>query len=255
MHAEHVVLLLAAAAAAGWVDAVVGGGGLLQLPALMLAMPNTAVATALGTNKLASISGTTTAAVTFARHTKLDWRLLSGAAALAVGCSGLGALSASSLPTPYFRPVVMAMLLTVALFVLANPLFGARRRQLDPTHARQVAALLLAGIAIAFYDGILGPGTGTFLILTFIGLLGQDFLHGSAMSKVVNAATNLGALLVFAWQGHVLWLLGIGMAVFNIGGARLGAKIALRRGSGFVRAVLVTVVTVMVAKLAADQWL
>jgi hypothetical protein len=254
MDAEHVALLFAAAAAAGWVDAVVGGGGLLQIPALMLAMPNTAVATALGTNKLAAITGTTTAAITYARRTKLDWRTLFGAAALAVVCSGLGALSASSVPTSYFRPAVMAMLLAVAVFVLVKPSFGAIQQELEPTTNRRVIALLVAGIAIAFYDGVLGPGTGTFLIFTFIGVLGQDFVHSSAMAKVINAATNLGALIVFAMQGHVLWQLGVGMAVFNIAGARLGARTALKRGSGFVRAVLVTVVVVMVAKLAADQW-
>jgi hypothetical protein len=252
MEAADLALLFVAAAAAGWVDAVVGGGGLLLIPALMLAMPNAPVAAALGTNKLAAITGTTTAAVTYARRTKLDWRFLSGAAALAAACSGLGALSASEVPTSYFRPVVMAMLLMVAGFVLLRPQFGTVRGGGGVTRLRWVAALLLAGGVIGFYDGVLGPGTGTFLILTFIGLLQQDFLNGSAMAKVINAGTNLGALVVFAAQGHVLWLLGLGMAVFNVLGARLGARTALTRGSTFVRAVLVVVVVVMVGRLAWD---
>lgn len=255
MDAEHVGLLLAAAGAAGWIDAVVGGGGLLQIPALMLAMPGLPVASALATNKLAAITGTASAAAAYARRTKLDWRTLSAAAALAVACAGLGALCASSLPAAYFRPAVMAMLLAVAAFVLLRPSFGTVRQGSAPTAARRAAALLLAGVVIAFYDGVLGPGTGTFLILTFAGLLGQDFVHGSAMAKVVNASTNLGALVVFALQGHVLWWLGLAMAAFNITGAQLGVRTALRRGSGFVRGVLVAVVAVMVAKLAADQWI
>jgi uncharacterized membrane protein YfcA len=251
---EHLLLLFTAAAAAGWIDAVAGGGGLLQLPALLLAAPQVPVATALGTNKLASIMGTSTAAVTYGRRTKLDWRTLGPAALLAVVCSGLGALSASLVPTAYFRPIIMAMLLAVALFVVFRPQFGTLQRDLEPATHRRVIALLLAGVVIAFYDGVLGPGTGSFLIFTFIGVLGQDFVHSSAMAKVINAGTNLGALVVFAAQGHVLWLVGLGMAVFNIAGARLGAATALKRGSGFVRVVLLVVVTVLVGKLMFDQW-
>ncbi|AVT28452.1 MULTISPECIES: TSUP family transporter [unclassified Plantactinospora] len=254
MDFADLALLLLVAAAAGWVDAVVGGGGLLQIPALMLAMPNLPVAAALGTNKLAAITGTTTAAITFARRTKLDWRFLSGAAGLAVVCSGLGALSASEVPVGYFRPVVMVMLLLVAVFVVTRPQFGTVQQDAVVTRMRRLAALLLAGVVIGFYDGVLGPGTGTFLIFAFIGLLQQDFVHGSAMAKVVNAGTNLGALLVFAAQGHVVWLVGLAMAVLNILGARLGAATALKRGSGFVRVVLLVVVTAMVGKLALDQW-
>nr|WP_205863266.1 TSUP family transporter [Planosporangium thailandense] len=248
------LLLFAAAGVAGWIDAVAGGGGLVQLPALLLAAPNVPVAAALGTNKLASITGTTTAAVTYARRTKLDWRTLGPAAGLAVVCAGLGALSASAVPTSYLRPVIMVMLLAVALFVVFRPQFGTLQAELDQQARRRAIALVLAGVVIAFYDGILGPGTGTFLIFTFIGVLGQDFVHSSAMAKVINAGTNFGALAVFATQGHVLWLTGLGMAVFNVAGARLGAATALKRGSGFVRLVLLAVVTVLVGKLAIDQW-
>jgi uncharacterized membrane protein YfcA len=251
---QHLLLLCLAAAAAGWIDAVAGGGGLLQLPALLLALPNVPVATALGTNKLASITGTATAAVTYGRRTKLDWRTLTPAGLLAVACSGLGALSASAVPASYFRPIIMAMLLAVALFVVFKPQFGTLQDDVARGPGRRVIALLLAGVVIAFYDGVLGPGTGTFLIFTFIGLLGQDFVHSSAMAKVINAGTNFGALAVFATQGHVLWLTGLGMAIFNIAGARLGATTALKRGSGFVRVVLLVVVTVLVGKLMLDQW-
>jgi uncharacterized membrane protein YfcA len=251
---EHLLLLFAAAGAAGWIDAVAGGGGLLQLPALLLAVPQAPVAAALGTNKLASIMGTATAAVTYGRRTKLDWRTLAPAALLAVACSGLGALSASLVPASYFRPIIMAMLLAVAFFVVSRPRFGTLQDDIERGPRRRVIALLLAGVVIAFYDGVLGPGTGTFLIFTFIGVLGQDFVHSSAMAKVINAGTNFGALAVFAAQGHVLWLAGLGMAVFNIAGARLGAATALKRGSGFVRVVLLVVVTAMVGKLMLDQW-
>ncbi|MGA5559230.1 TSUP family transporter [Streptomyces lavendulocolor] len=255
MDAIGVAGLLSAAAAAGWVDAVVGGGGLVLIPALMVAFPHLPPATALGTNKLTAISGTTVAAVTYARRTKLDRSIALPAAGLAVPAAGFGALSASQLPADWFRPVIMALLIAVAVFVTTRPSFGALQEHGDViSRRRRLFVVAFAGCGIGFYDGVFGPGTGTFLIMAFTSLLSMEFLQSSALAKVVNVGTNLGALVVFAAQGQVLWLLGAGMAVCNIVGARLGAKTALRRGSGFVRTVLLVVVMVMVLKLAIDQF-
>ncbi|MFD1325607.1 sulfite exporter TauE/SafE family protein [Micromonospora sonneratiae] len=248
------VTLLGAAAAAGWVDAVVGGGGLLLLPALLIAAPGLPVATALGTNKLAAIAGTSTAALTYARRTKIDWAVAGPAAGLAVVFSGTGAALAGSVPAEAYRPVLLAVLVTVALFVTFRPRLGVVSEPQRRTRTRVAAAVAVAGGVIALYDGMIGPGTGTFLVLAFTTLVGSDFVHGSAMAKLVNAGTNLGALVVFASAGHVWWLLGAGMALCNIAGAALGARMALRRGSGFVRGVLLVVVFVLVAKLGYDQW-
>lgn len=121
--------LLAAAAMAGWVDAVVGGGGLLLLPALLLAAPGVPVATALGTNKLAAIFGTATAAATYARRTKVDWRVAGPAAGFAVLSSGVGAALAGAVPASAYRPVVLVVLVSVAVFVLLRPGWGWWRRQ------------------------------------------------------------------------------------------------------------------------------
>ncbi|MEV1144396.1 TSUP family transporter [Micromonospora sp. NPDC049799] len=246
--------LLAAAALAGWVDAVVGGGGLLLLPALLVAAPGLPVATALGTNKLAAIAGTSTAAVTFARRTKLDWAVAGPSAGLAVCCAGLGAALAGAVPASAYRPVVLVVLVAVALFVVLRPRLGVVALPQRRTRVRVVAVVALAGVGIALYDGLIGPGTGTFLVVAFTALVGADFVQGSAMAKVVNAGTNLGALVVFAATGHVWWLLGAAMAVCNIAGAVLGARMALRRGAGFVRVVLLVVVFALVAKLGYDQW-
>ncbi|WP_433533506.1 TSUP family transporter [Micromonospora sp. CA-263727] len=238
-------------------DAVVGGGGLLLLPALLVAVPGMPPATALGTNKLAAIAGTSTAAVTFARRTKIDWAVAGPAAAMAVVCAGLGAALAGAVPPSAYRPVVLVVLLSVALFVVLRPRLGvvAVPRRRTRTRTRMVVAVLVAGVGIATYDGLIGPGTGTFLVVAFSALVGADFVHGSAMAKVVNAGTNAGALAVFAVTGHVWWLLGAAMAVCNIAGAMVGARMALRRGSGFVRVVLLVVVLALVAKLGYDQWL
>ncbi|MFI6884258.1 TSUP family transporter [Streptosporangium canum] len=252
MDMAEIVLLLVAAAGAGWIDAVVGGGGLLQLPVLLMA--GLSPVQALATNKFAAIFGTASAAVTYARTTKIDTGVAVPAGLGAVVFAGLGAASAAAISREALIPLVMVTLVSVALFVTFRPAFGTHPQPHLRTRVRTVAAIAVTGAGIAFYDGILGPGTGTFLIIAFTTILGMDFVSGSAHSKIINSCTNLGALLVFAYQGHVLWLLGLAMAVCNIAGAQLGARMALRRGAGFVRAVLLCVVIVMVAKLGYEQF-
>ncbi|MCT9933102.1 TSUP family transporter [Planotetraspora sp. A-T 1434] len=251
MQAGQIVLLLLAALAAGWVDAVVGGGGLLQLPALILA--GLSPVQALATNKSAAIFGTASAAVTYARRTKFDRAVAVPSGLLAVAFAGLGAASAALLDAAVLKPLVMVVLLGVAAFVTLRPAFGRMPHPHLRTRGRVVAAVAVAGMAIAFYDGILGPGTGTFLLIAFTSILGMDFVHASATAKVINTGTNLGALIVFGLQGHVLWGLGLGMAACNIAGAQIGARMALKRGAGFVRVVLLCVVTALVLKLGYEE--
>jgi uncharacterized protein len=253
VHPDTVAALLVAATAAGWVDAVVGGGGLLLLPALLIAAPGLPLATALGTNKLAAICGTGTAAATYARRTAIDWGVAGPAAAGAVVCAGAGAALAGIVPAGAYRPVVLGVLVAVALFVTLRPAAGLAAQPQRRTPARAAAAVAVAGTVVACYDGMIGPGTGTFLVLAFTALVGADFLHASAMAKLVNTGTNLGALVVFALTGHVHWLLGAAMAAGNVTGAVLGARVALRRGSGFVRVVLLVVVLALILKLGVDQ--
>lgn len=254
MQAEHVLMLLAAAVAAGWVDAVVGGGGLIQLPALLLLNPGQPVATALATNKLGSIAGTVSAAIAYSRKAKPDVRVAVPAGVLAVCCAAVGALCASAISSDVLKPVIMVVLLAVAAIVVLRPDLGRVPRLVLRTRRRVAAAVLVPGVAIAFYDGLVGPGTGTFLVIAFSTLLGMDFVDASATSKIINAGTNLGALLVFAAQGHVLWAVGLAMAVCNATGAQLGARMAIKRGAGFVRVVLLCVVAALVLKLAYEQF-
>ncbi|MEO3868195.1 TSUP family transporter [Nonomuraea sp. B12E4] len=249
---DQVLVLLAAAAGAGWVDAVVGGGGLLQLPAtLMTGMPTVE---AMATNKVSSMFGTASAAVAYARSTKIDRQVALPATGLAVMCAGLGAWAAASISAEVLRPAVMVVLLAVAAFVTLRPGFGAVPEPRLRARGRVLAAVATAGMVIAFYDGIMGPGTGTFLIIAFTTILGLDFVSASASAKIINIGTNLGALAVFAVQGHVHWGLGLGMAVCNVAGAQIGARMALRRGAAFVRIVLLCVVVAMVIRLGWQQF-
>ncbi|MDN3295680.1 TSUP family transporter [Streptomyces ficellus] len=250
------LFLCAAALVAGWIDAVVGGGGLLLLPALLLGLPHVSTAHILGTNKAVAIVGTTGAAVTYVRRAPVRVPVRTavriGLAALA-GSMG-GAFFAAGISSEVLRPVIMVVLLGVAAFVMLRPSFGTGEAKGPATRARVVAAIVLVGGGIGFYDGLFGPGTGTFLVLALTAVLHLDLVTASATAKIVNVCTNAGALAMFAYQGTVLWQLAAVMAVFNLAGGMLGARMALRKGAEFVRGVLLVVVFSLVAKLAFDQW-
>jgi uncharacterized membrane protein YfcA len=249
---EILGLLLVAGVAAGWVDAVVGGGGLLLLPALLVAAPTTPLATLLGTNKLGAVFGTTSAAIAYARRVPLDRRVVLPTSALALLGSGLGAALATALTADVLKPVIMVVLAGVALLVYFRPAMGAVADPRLRTRNRLLAAVALAGVGVSFYDGLIGPGTGVFLIIALTAVLGMDFVTASASAKIVNVCTNLGALVVFAIGGHIDWLLGLGLAISTIIGAQIGARMALNRGSGFVRAVLLVVVLLLLVRMTWD---
>ena len=246
-----VLLLCGFALLAGALDAVVGGGGLVQLPALLLVLPQVPLVTLLGTNKLASVVGTGSAAVTYARRVDVDRTTAVPMVVAAFVGSGLGALLATVAPGAALRPVVLVALIAVFAFTLRRPALGeVEALRLSPRAQRVVA--LLGGAGIGFYDGLVGPGTGSFLVFLLVGVVGLSFLHASATAKAVNTATNLAALLLFALGGHVLWLLGAAMAASNLLGAQVGARLAIRRGSAWVRRVFLVVVGALVLRLAYD---
>ncbi|MEV6653837.1 TSUP family transporter [Streptomyces sp. NPDC051219] len=249
-----IVVLCLAAAVAGWIDAVVGGGGLLLLPALLLGLPNVPAAHILGTNKAVAIVGTSGAAVTYVRKAPVDVKIAVRIGLAALAGSMTGAFFAAGISSEVLRPVIMVVLLGVAAFVMLKPAFGSAPATGPATRQRVAAAILLAGVGIGFYDGLFGPGTGTFLVLALTAILHMDLVTASATAKIVNVCTNGGALAMFAYQGTVLWKLAALMALFNLVGGTVGARMALKKGSGFVRGVLLVVVFSLIAKLAFDQW-
>jgi uncharacterized membrane protein YfcA len=248
---SDVVLLCLAAGFAGWFDAVVGGGGLVQLPALLVLLPGASPAQVLATNKLSSICGTSVAAGTYYRRVRPDLRTALPMAAVALVGSALGAALASMVPSEVFRVVVLVLLVAVATYVALRPALGAEQSLRWSGRQHHVAAAL-AGFGLGFYDGIFGPGTGTFLVFALVSLLGYSFLQASAKARIVNLATNLGALLVFIPQGAPLWATGLLMGGCNVAGGWLGAHTAIRRGSGFVRVVFLVVVAALILRLAYD---
>ncbi|GGC99177.1 UPF0721 transmembrane protein [Tersicoccus solisilvae] len=245
-----IVMVIVAGLAAGWVDAVVGGGGLLQLPAMLL-VPGITPVQALATNKMGSVFGTTTSAVTYYRRVRPDLRTALPMAGFALAGSVGGAVVAASLPQQVFKPVILVALIAVAVFTALKPDAGQVTR-LRHQGRRHHGLAALIGAVIGFYDGLLGPGTGSFLVIALVTVLGYAFLQASAKAKIVNVATNIGALLFFVPHGSVLWGLGLILGAANMVGGYLGARTAVARGSRFIRVVFLVVVALLVLKLGSD---
>lgn len=240
-------LACTAAFLAGLVDAVAGGGGLIQLPALLVLFPESPVPLMLGTNKVASVAGTSAALVRYARAVALPWATVAPAAAAAFIGSFGGARLATVLPTDWMRPVVLVLLVVVLVQTLTKKDLGAREG--GPHPAARLRATVL-GAALGLYDGFFGPGTGSFLLFGLVAWIGFDFLAASASAKLVNVATNLAAILAFASAGLVRWEIAAPMALANVAGSRVGTHIALARGAPFVRKLFIAVVTALLLRMA-----
>lgn len=237
---------------AGLIDSVAGGGGLIQLPALMAFFPNLPVVVLLGTNKLASSCGTALAAVRFSREVEIRWRSVLPMASVALIAAIFGALIAVNVPNERLRPFVVALLSVVLVYTLLNRSLGEKERKSPATPAVERLLGLTAALGIGLYDGFFGPGTGNFLILTMIFIFGIDFVHASASSKVVNLATNIGALILFFSAGTINVPLGLTMALFNMAGAFFGVKLAVLKGSKFIRVLFMATMLGLLSKQAID---
>ena len=242
------LFLLAASFFAGFIDSIAGGGGLIQLPALLIGLPKSETAEVLGTNKLSSIFGTSTAAALYRKQIKPDPKVLLAMGLPALIGSAGGAMLASKIPTSSMRPMVLVLLIIVAVYTWFKPDLG-KFENLRHLPKRRVQIAAVAGVVIGFYDGIFGPGTGSFLMLILVASLGYAFITASAIAKVVNVATNVGAIFVFGINGAVIWQIGIIMGVANISGAVIGARLAIKGGSTLVRKVFLIVTVALIVKV------
>jgi uncharacterized membrane protein YfcA len=242
------LFLLAASFFAGFIDSIAGGGGLIQLPALLIGLPKSETAEVLGTNKLSSIFGTSTAAALYRKQIKPDPKVLLAMGLPALLGSAGGAMLASKIPTSSMRPMVLVLLIIVAIYTWFKPDLG-KFENLRHLPKRRIQIAALAGVIIGFYDGIFGPGTGSFLMLILVASLGYAFITASAIAKVVNVATNVGAIFVFGINGAVIWQIGIIMGVANISGAIIGARLAIKGGSTLVRKVFLLVTVALIVKV------
>jgi uncharacterized membrane protein YfcA len=232
---------------AGLVDSVVGGGGLIQLPALLVSFPTTPIALLFGTNKFASVFGTSVATIRFLRAQPPPMATVIPAALAAFLFSFLGARSVSLLNPAILRPLVVVALVFVLLYMLFKPAIGDIHAPKLAAGKQVVVGVCIGGV-LGFYAGFFGPGTGSFILFAFVALLGFDFIRASASAKVLNVATNIAALAFFIPNGFVRYDLGIVMALANVAGSLVGVQLALTKGSKFVRILFIVVVVALLAK-------
>lgn len=242
------ILLISFGFLAAFVDSVVGGGGLISLPALLFAGLNPAAAVA--TNKLARTMGSLTSSISFYRSGQLEIRSVLKYFPLAFVGSLFGAWTVHLINPALLKPLMLVMLAAVAVYTIFKKDWGAVSsvKTLSRTHLLLFMGLLFG---IGFYDGFLGPGTGSFLIFSFL-LIGFDFLKAAGNAKFLNLASNVAGLCMFAYLGQIHFVYGFVMGIAQIGGAMLGSRMAIKKGSGFVRTLFIVVTVTLLAKNAYD---
>lgn len=236
---------------AGFIDSVVGGGGLIQLPALLINFPKTPLPTLFGTNKIAALAGTSMSAIHYSRRIKFNYKLLIAISVSAGLASFMGAKLVSHINVNILKPIILFILIVIAIYTFIKKDLGSVQTK-TLTFNRQLYLGILIGFGVGFYDGFFGPGTGSFLVLGFVVVLGFQFLEASAYSKVINSMTNISALIVFVSQGNYLLELAIMMALSNISGNLIGTSMALKKGDQFIRKIFLLVVVLMIGRYAYD---
>lgn len=252
MVTSELTILCLASFLAGFVDSIVGGGGLIQLPAFLMVLPQFPVVTLLATNKLVSVTGTAVSTYRFSRHVPFYFKIIIPAIISAFLFSSLGAFTVTKLSNEFLKPLFIVLLLFVFSLTIQNKYFGI----LDHTEKIFIPTWkpILIGSVLGFYDGFFGPGTGSFLIIAFVGLLGMTYVQGSAYAKVINLTTNIAAILLFSLKTQFLFRYALPMMVFNITGAMIGVRLAILKGNEFVRGLLRTIVLLTILKLGFDLY-
>ena len=254
MEISILILLCIGAFLAGFIDAIVGGGGLIQTPLGLILLPNLPVATIIGTLKVPSFSGTFFAAFQYLKKIEMNWKLLIIMMVLAVPSAFAGSTLLTYVSNDFMKPLLLVILSLLLVYTYAKKNFG---QQSDKSHSnfQQILYAVAISVVIGFYDGFIGPGTGSFFVLAFITLLGFDFLQASANAKMVNLATNFGSISLFIFKGKIIWAIAIPMAICNAIGGFIGAKLAINKGNKFIRIFFLIVVIGTLIRFAYDVFI
>lgn len=243
--------LCAAALTAGFIDSIVGGGGLVQIPALFILFPNFPVPRVIGTNRFSSFMGTGVAAWQYMQRVAVPWRVVVWAGVSASVFSYLGARVSSLLPAAVLKPILLVLMTAIALYTYRNKTLGQEENlRLPPKQLPWLAGAL--GAATGFYNGFVGPGTGSLLVFGFVSLLGFDFLRASAQAKIINVVADVSSLIFFVFNGYVVYELAIPMMLCNMTGSFIGSRMAIGRGSAFIRALFLVVVFGLIARFGYE---
>jgi uncharacterized membrane protein YfcA len=248
-----IILLCIIAFFAGFVDAIVGGGGLIQTPAGLILLPNNSVAQVIGSLKIPSFTGTFFAARTFLRKVKIPFARFFLFTSIAFTASFTGSFCLTKVSNQYMKPVILIVLVIIAIYTFTKKSFGQATKNETLSFPWYKGALICLGLG--FYDGFIGPGAGSLLVLAFISWLGFDFLQANAHAKVVNLATNMGSIVLFILKGSILWPIAIPMAACNAVGGIIGSRLAIAKGNGFIRTVFLLVIIGTLCRLGYDVFL
>lgn len=251
METYIIILLCVAAFFAGFVDAIVGGGGLIQTPVALILLPNMSVASVIGSLKIPAFSGTSFASYQYLKKVDINWKLLFIMAIVAFCSAFLGSHLLTLTSNDFMKPLLLVILILIAIYTFAKKTFGQHQEK-GFSERKQLVLALAISVVIGFYDGFIGPGTGSFLVLAFVSVLGFDFLHASANAKMVNLATNFGSICLFVLKGKIIWAIAIPMAICNALGGFIGAKLAIKKGNGFIRVFFLVVVIGTLLRFAYD---
>ena len=251
MELDILFFLCLAAFFAGFVDAIVGGGGLIQTPVALILLPNYSVASIIGSLKIPAFSGTSFAAFQYLKKVQMNWKLLLIMSVVAFMSAFAGSTVLTQVSNDFMKPLLLIVLTVLAVYTFMKKNFGQHQEKLM-TMKQQLWYAVIISITVGFYDGFIGPGTGSFFVVAFVSVLGLDFLHASANAKMVNLATNFGSICLFLLKGKIIWAMALPMAVCNALGGFLGAKLAIQKGNGFIRVFFLIVVIGTLLRFAYD---
>jgi uncharacterized membrane protein YfcA len=249
MHFDQALFVLGFFAfCGGLIDAAVGGGGLVQLPALLHALPQHSLATVLGTNKLAVLAGNLSSMFSYVKRVNIMWRLMLPTMLSAFAFAFIGAFSVSLVPKRLMEFVVFFILISMTIYTFKQKNLGLASSNKHCGTKEIILGIFFGGL-IGFYDGVFGPGSGSFLLFIFVKFFGLDFLNASASAKLVNLGTFIAALTFFIPSGNVLWTVGGIVALCNMAGSLTGVFLALRYGSGFIRIFFIILLLFLIGRM------
>jgi uncharacterized membrane protein YfcA len=254
LSALNVALLGLAMFSSGFIDAIAGGGGLIQTPAMLLTFPDRNPVQVVATSKTAAFFGTTTAAIQYRKFIKTDSRLLIAMVIPAFIGACFGALLASHISPESFKSSIFFMMIAIFFYTLLKPDLGKVHVE---KHSKEKLMVIgaIAACLIGFYDGLIGPGTGTMLMIALVAIMGFAFVGASAIAKVVNATTNLASIIVVGIRLGIMWKLGLVLAVANLAGGYAGSHMAIKKGSGFIRIFYLIVTAILILRLGYSLYI
>jgi hypothetical protein len=238
---------LAAGFAAGFLDSIVGGGGLILTPAMLNLFPGTPILHLIATQRTSSLLGTAVAAWAYLRVIRVPRKVLAAAALAALLASTLGAMIAQRVDPVVLKWSIIGICVVLAVYTFLAPKLGERESLKFPL-AKLALPAGLVGLATGFYNGLIGPGTGTLMVFGFVAVLGFDFLKASATAKVSNVAADLSSWTVLMLAGFVMWPVVLPLVIGNVAGSWIGSRLAILKGSRFIRGVFLLVVCALIAR-------